>query len=97
MPLFVIIGYDVANSQDARKQARPAHLERLNALQKAGRLIIAGSTPVLHGETTMSGSIVIADFDDIGAAKHWADDEPYLTEGIYSHIELRPFVQVLPK
>lgn len=97
MPLFVIIGHDVANSHAIRQKARPAHLERLNALQKAGKLIIAGPTPISHGDTQMSGSVVIAEFESLEAAQLWADNDPYLIDGVYSHIELRPFVQVLPK
>lgn len=96
MPLFVIIGYDTANSQTARQNARPSHLARLTALQQAGKIVIAGPTPICHGSTQMSGSVIIADFDTVEAAQLWANDDPYLIDGVYSHIELRPFIQVLP-
>ena len=53
MPLFVIIGHDVADSLDQRTKARPAHLERLNTLMAHNRLILAGPTPIAHGESAM--------------------------------------------
>lgn len=96
MPLFVIIGSDVANSTAQRQIHRPAHLARLTALQEQNRLILAGPTPIHHSDTAMSGSIIIAEFDDIDSAKAWADADPYFIHGIYSHVEIRPFIKALP-
>ena len=42
MMWFVIFAEDHENSLEARKQARPDHLARLNALQQDGRLLVAG-------------------------------------------------------
>lgn len=97
MPLFAIIGHDVADSTAKRAEIRPAHLERLNTLDAQNRLVIAGPTPINHGEPAMSGSVIIAHFDDIEQARAWADDEPYLHGGVYSHVDIKPFIQALPK
>lgn len=93
MPLFVIIGYDVPNSLEKRAELRPRHLERLTNLKNENRLIVAGPTPIEHGKPAMSGSLIIADFDDLASVQAWVDAEPYL-DGVYSHCEVRPFVQV---
>ncbi len=45
--LYMICATDVANSLDKRLAARPAHLERLNALKAEGRLIMAGPFPAV--------------------------------------------------
>lgn len=97
MPLFVIIGYDTPNSLALRQTHRPAHLERLTALDEQKRLVLAGPTPIAHGESAMSGSIVVAEFDNRADAQAWADSDPYILGGVYSHIELRPFVKVFPQ
>lgn len=97
MPLFVIIGHDVADSLDKRTKVRPAHLERLNTLMAHNRLILAGPTPIAHGESAMSGSVVVAEFEDIHAAKAWAEEDPYIIAGVYHHVDVKPFIQVLPK
>ncbi|MFB6349359.1 YciI family protein [Moraxella sp. ZJ142] len=96
MPLFAIIGHDVADSTDKRAAARPAHLERLNELLAQNRLVIAGPTPITHGEPAMSGSLVVAEFADIQAAKAWASQDPYISAGVYSHVDVKPFIQALP-
>ena len=96
MSLFVIIGHDVANSSAQRLVTRTEHIERLQALHQQNRLVIAGPTPIEHGQTDMSGSLIIADFDSIAAAQAWANDEPYLRDGVYSHVDIKPFIQALP-
>lgn len=97
MSLFAIIGHDVANSSTLRKQARAQHLARLDKLIDENRLIIAGPTPIEHGQTDMSGSLIIAEFDSIEAAQTWANDDPYIQAGVYSHVDIKPFIQSLPK
>ena len=99
MKLFAIIGHDVANSSAQRKITRDEHLARLQALNDEQRLIIAGPTPIEHGQgnmTEMSGSIVIAAFESIEDAQSWASAEPYLRDGVYSHVDIKPFIHVLP-
>lgn len=96
MSLFAIIGHDVANSSAQRQITRAEHVERLQALGREQRLIIAGPTPIEHGSSEMSGSLIIADFESLEAAQQWAGAEPYLRDGVYSHVDVRPFVQTLP-
>lgn len=97
MSLFVIIGHDVADSSEQRKLTRAEHLSRLQALDAEQRLVIAGPTPITHGQDQMSGSVVIADFESLEAAQMWASAEPYLRDGVYSHVDIKPFIHVLPK
>ncbi|MGP9688219.1 YciI family protein [Psychrobacter sp. AOP22-C1-C5] len=96
MSLFAIIGYDVADSSAQRQTTRPEHVERLQALSREQRLIIAGPTPIEHGKNEMSGSLIIADFESLEAAQKWVSAEPYLRDGVYSHVDVKPFVQTLP-
>lgn len=96
MSLFAIIGHDVANSAAQRQITRGEHVERLQALSREQRLIIAGPTPIEHGKNDMSGSLIIAAFDSLEAAQEWANAEPYLRDGVYSHVDIRPFIKTLP-
>lgn len=96
MPSFVIIGHDVANSSDQRLITRAEHVQRLQVLEREQRLIIAGPTPIEHDKEAMSGSLIIADFDSLEAAQAWVNAEPYLRDGVYTHVDIRPFIQTLP-
>lgn len=98
--LYAIFGTDVADSLDARLAARPAHLQRLNALRDAGRLVLAGPHPAIDsndpGPAGFTGSLIVAEFDSLVEACAWADADPYKAAGVYARVEVKPFRQVLP-
>ena len=97
---YAIISQDVENSLEKRMGARPAHLERLNALKDQGRLLIAGPHPAIDsndpGEAGFTGSLVVAEFDSLAAAQAWADEDPYVAAGVYASVIVKPFKKVLP-
>ena len=98
--LYSIIGQDVADSLTARQTARPEHLARLTALQNEGRLILAGPNPAIDsdspGDAGFTGSVVVAEFTSLEAAKTWADNDPYVAAGVYETVSVKPFKQVFP-
>jgi uncharacterized protein len=97
---YAIVGEDVADSLERRLSARPAHLERLNALRDQGRLLLAGPFPAIDspdpGPAGFTGSLIVAGFDDLAAAQSWADADPYVSAGVYARISVKPFKRVLP-
>ncbi len=97
---YVIEGYDGQQVLPARLAARPAHLARLQALQEQGHLLLAGPCPAIDAEDPgpagFSGSLVVAWFEDLEAARAWADADPYVEAGVYQRVEVRPFRKVLP-
>ncbi|MCH9691609.1 MAG: YciI family protein [Gammaproteobacteria bacterium] len=97
---YAIISRDVENSLGRRKAARAAHLERLQQLKEAGRLLVAGPHPAIDsvepGEAGFTGSLVIAEFASLVAAQTWADADPYKEAGVYASVEVKPYKPVLP-
>ena len=97
---YVIEGYDGPDVLPSRLAARPGHIARLAALRDAGRLLLAGPCPAIDSEDPgpagFSGSLVIAEFDSLEAARAWADADPYVAAGVYERVEVRPFRKVLP-
>jgi uncharacterized protein YciI len=97
---YAIIARDVEDSLEARLAARPAHLARLQRLQDAGRLLLAGPHPAIDSEDPgpagFTGSLVIAEFPDLDAAQAWADEDPYAVAGVYAEVQVKPFRRVIP-
>ncbi|MBL4851624.1 MAG: YciI family protein [Gammaproteobacteria bacterium] len=97
---YVIIAEDADNSLDKRLAARSAHLERLQTLKDAGRLVVAGPCPGIDsvdpGPAGFTGSVIIAEFASLDAAKAWADADPYVGAGVYASVNVKPFKYVLP-
>jgi len=98
--LYAIIAQDNENTLDKRLAARPAHLERLQALQAEGRLVLAGPHPAIDSEDPgpagFSGSLIVAEFTSQQDAQDWANADPYVEAGIYSQVTIKPFKKVLP-
>jgi hypothetical protein len=84
-----------------RKSAREAHLDRLQQLQKEGRLLLAGPNPAIDsnepGEAGFTGSVIVAEFPSLDEAKTWADADPYIAAGVYAEVSVKPFKQVIPR
>jgi uncharacterized protein YciI len=97
---YVIYGIDAAGSLERRIAARSAHLARLKELQGAGRLLLAGPFPAVDsadpGPAGFTGSLIVAEFESLEAARTWAEADPYIAAGVYERVDIKPFRKVLP-
>ena len=97
---YAILAFDTENSLSARQNARPAHLARLQRLLEEGRLLLAGPFPKIDaadpGPAGFEGSLIIAEFEDLEAARAWAQADPYVAAGVYREVRVRPFRKTLP-
>ena len=98
--LYAIISEDIDNSLEKRRDARPAHLERIQELVNEGRVIIAGPHPAVDaedpGEAGFTGSLVVAEFSSLEEAQTWANADPFVAAGVYARVTVKPFKKVLP-
>lgn len=97
---YAITGQDTPSSLEKRLSVRPAHVSRLQALQDEGRLLLAGPFPAVDsndpGLAGFSGSLIVAEFTSLAAATEWAKADPYVTAGVYAHVEVKPFKKTFP-
>jgi uncharacterized protein len=97
---YAIIGEDIDNSLPLRKEARPAHLDRITKLHDEGRILLVGPFPSIDSEDPggagFTGSLIVAEFDSLEEAKTWADADPYVSAGIFKNVIVKPFKKVLP-
>lgn len=100
MMWYAIVAEDHPNSLDKRLAARPQHLARLQALQDEARLLLAGPFPAVDsedpGQAGYTGSLIIAAFTSLEAAKTWAEADPFVAAGVYAKVTVKPFRKTLP-
>ncbi|MCR9259189.1 MAG: YciI family protein [Pseudomonadaceae bacterium] len=88
--LYVLVCEDKPNSESLRKAVREDHL----AFLKNYDVRFAG--PMLgDDETTMVGSIIVINVDNLEAAQAFAAADPYAAAGLFTHVTLRAFKQVI--
>ena len=98
--LYVIYSEDIENSLSLRLSVREIHIARLKALQAQGKLLLAGPCPAIDsddpGEAGFTGSLIVAEFDNLNSAQSWADADPYIAAGVYKKVTVKPYKKVLP-
>jgi hypothetical protein len=97
---YAIMAEDAADSLAQRIAARPEHLSRLQALQDSGRLLLAGPFPAIDsndpGPAGFSGSLIVAEFANLDEATTWANNDPFVSAGVYQQVTVKPFRKTLP-
>jgi hypothetical protein len=91
MKQYVIIAYDGRDEEapERRKQARPLHLAGARKLKENNRFITGGA--ILNDDGQMKGSVMIVQFETEEAFREWYANEPYITQGVWKSIEVKPF------
>ena len=51
---------------------------------------------MIQGEAGFTGSLVVAEFENLKEARAWADSDPYVKAGVYSSVVVKTFNKVLP-
>lgn len=88
--LFVIIGHDAPDGPAKRPDVRPRHLAHLEPLSKAGRVKLAGPF------TDKTGSLIVVEAESLAEVWGLVARDPYVTEGVFNRVEVKPFMQVFP-
>lgn len=97
---YAIMAEDVPNSLEKRLANRSAHLARLQVLQDAGRLLLAGPFPAIDstdpGPAGFTGSLIVAEFASLTEAITWANNDPFVISNTYLNVTVKPFRKSLP-
>jgi uncharacterized protein YciI len=84
--LFVVTAIDKAKSLPLRMATREAHFAYAH---ETGVIRLGG--PFLDSNGDMAGSLMIVEAADLGAAKAWHANDPYVKAGLFAHSEVRPW------
>lgn len=91
MQQYVIIARDGedADALERRMQTREKHLSGASVLKANGQFVIGGA--MLDAEGKMRGSVMIVQFETQEDFDHWYATEPYIVNGVWKDIEVKPF------
>ena len=87
MPLYVIVAIDRPGRLDRRKAMREEHLAHLAG--HTGSIRTAG--PFTDENGVPCGSMLVVEADDLAAAEAMAAKDPYLREGVFESVTVRPW------
>ena len=88
---FLLIAYDGTDPEalQRRLDVREEHLQKINRLKMAGEFLFGGA--ILDNSGKMIGSMIVYEFPDRQVLDERLIDEPYITGGVWTKIEIQPF------
>jgi len=91
MKQYLIIANDGRDDEalDRRKEVRQLHLDGAKKLKEKNNFVIGGA--MLDDDGNMRGSIMIVQFETQDDFQKWYDNEPYIIQGVWKTIEVKPF------
>ena len=91
--LVMMVCMDKPNHVDLRLKTRPQHLEWIQG--NSTGLMYAGPILADDGQTPI-GSLILAEFDTIDAARALQKTDPYAKAGLFEKVTIQPTRKVLP-
>lgn len=88
--LFVVIGWDAADSREKRPGARPDHLAHWSDWNQSGKIVMAGPM------TDFAGSLFVVEAESQEEAERKIAADPYIAAGVFQRTEVHPFKKTLP-
>ena len=88
--LFAVWATDASGALPTRERVREQHRTRLrNPAPHAVEVVLAGPT---FEDGRMNGTLLVVRAADADAVRRFVDDDPYVLNGVYRSIEIRPWV-----
>ncbi|MBN3832075.1 YciI family protein [Burkholderia sp. Ac-20344] len=88
---FAVFATDQPGMRDVRDRVRPIHRSYLRSADQHGVVVrLGGPTLDPHGDA-MNGTLLVVEADDIHAVMQFVGNDPYVKEGLFSHVEVRPW------
>ena len=88
---FLVIAKDGTDegALERRQQTRPAHLTGIGPLVDSGNVLVGGA--ILSETGDMIGSMLLVEFPASEDVDAWLARDPYVTDGVWQEVEVRPF------
>jgi uncharacterized protein YciI len=88
---FLLTAYDGTDAEapERRLKVRESHLKKISMLKKSGGFLFGGA--ILDADGKMTGSMIVYDFPDRQSLDAMLKEEPYISEGVWKKIEIKPF------
>jgi uncharacterized protein YciI len=86
--LFAVFALDRPGVDGLRVQHRQAHIDHFVALGQGFRL---GGALMDEAGRALGGMLAVIEAEDIEAAQRFMRDDPFVKEGLFAEVHVRPF------
>jgi uncharacterized protein len=90
-PYFAVWATDAPGMLEVRQRVREAHRARLRDPGEHSVRVLLGGATLDEGATQMNGTLLVLQADDIDRVRRFVAEDPYVREGVYKSVEVRPW------
>lgn len=91
MTYFAVWATDAPGMEATRQHVREAHRARLRDPGAHPVRVLLGGATLGESGAQMNGTLLVLQADDIDAVRRFVADDPYVHEGVYRSVEVRPW------
>lgn len=88
---FAVWATDHPGMLEVRLRVREAHRARLRDPGAHPVRVLLGGATLDEGGRQMNGTLLVLQAEDIDAVHRFVADDPYVREGVYNTVEVRPW------
>ena len=88
---FAVWATDKAGALPTRQRVREAHRARLRDPGEHPVRVLLGGATLASGPDDMNGTLLVVQAQDIEAVQRFVAEDPYVLEGVYASVEVRPW------
>jgi len=91
-----MIGLDGPEGAERRNKHRPQHVAYIEALDREGRIVLAG-TPRNDANDVSIGAVILFEARDLDEAREIVSRDPFVAGGVFESLTVAPFKRVFPR
>jgi uncharacterized protein len=88
---FAVFATDKPEMREVRERVRSRHRTYLRSAMQHGVLVRLGGPTLAPLCNAMNGTLLVVEADDIDAVMRFVGNDPYMKEGLFSRVEVRPW------
>jgi uncharacterized protein YciI len=88
---FAVFATDKPDMREVRERVRPNHRTYLRSASQHGVFVRLGGPTLTPMCNAMNGTLLVVEADDIDAVMRFVGEDPYMKEGVFSQVEVRPW------
>ncbi|KWF30969.1 YciI family protein [Burkholderia pseudomultivorans] len=88
---YAVFATDKPDMRELRERIRASHRSYLRSAAQHGVFVRLGGPTLAPLGDTMNGTLLVVEADDIDAVMQFVGNDPYVKEGLFSHVEVRPW------
>jgi uncharacterized protein len=88
---YAVFATDKPDMREVRERVRPSHRSYLRNAAQHNVFVRLGGPTLAPLADAMNGTLLVIEADNLDAVMQFVGNDPYMKEGLFSRVEVRPW------